>query len=43
MSFLFSIARILQVAYTALRAAISIMLVAHGAARWVRNKRAGPA
>lgn len=39
MSTLFAIARILRLIYKAVRAAVGIMLISHGAARWVKNKR----
>lgn len=40
MSLFFLIARVIRVAYRALRAAAGIMIVSHGVYRWVQNKRA---
>lgn len=39
MSLFFLIARAIRVAYKALRAAVGIMIVAHGTYHWVQNKR----
>lgn len=36
----FAIARAVRAAYKALRAAVGIMLVAHGTYQWVKAKRA---
>jgi hypothetical protein len=40
MTLFFSIARIIRAAYKALRAAVGIMIVAHGTYKWVQAKRA---
>jgi len=37
----FTIARAIRAAYKAIRAAVGIMLVAHGTYQWVKLKRAG--
>lgn len=39
----FAIARVIRAAYKALRAAVGIMLVAHGTYKWVQNKRSARA
>lgn len=40
---IFTALRLLVAAYKALRAAVGIMLVAHGAYVWTKNKRAAAA
>lgn len=40
MTMFFTIARLLRAAYKAIRAAVGIMIVAHGTYKWVQNKRA---
>lgn len=36
----FGLARVIRAAYKALRAAVGIVLVAHGSYKWYQNKRA---
>jgi hypothetical protein len=36
MMLFFSIVRVIRAAYKALRAAVGIMIVAHGTARWIK-------
>jgi len=40
MALFFLVARAVRAAYKALRALVGIMIVTHGAIRWVKNKRA---
>jgi hypothetical protein len=40
MTLFFMIARAIRAAYKALRALVGIMIVTHGAVKWVGNKRA---
>ena len=40
MTFLSMIARAVQLAYTIVKAAVGILLVAHGTYRWVQKRRA---
>ena len=40
MTTFFMILRAIRAAYHALRAAVSIVVLAHGTAKWVANKRA---
>lgn len=40
MTTFFAIARLLRAAYKALRAAVGILLVAHGTFQWAKKKRA---
>jgi hypothetical protein len=39
MSLFFLIARAVRIAYKAIRAAVGIMIVAHGTYKWVKSKR----
>ena len=39
MAFFFTLFRIIHLAYKAVRAAVGIMLVAHGTVQWVKFKR----
>ena len=43
MTLFFTIARAIRIAYKAIRAAVGIMLVAHGTYKWVKAKRAASA
>ena len=43
MTTFFTIARLLRAAYKALRAAVGILLVAHGTYQWAKKKRAAAA
>ena len=40
MSMFFLLARVVRAAYKALRAAVGIMIVAHGTYQWVKAKQA---
>lgn len=42
MALFFSIVRVIRSAYKALRAAVGIMIVAHGTYHWIKNKSRKP-